>query len=44
MPFSKLGLTPSLCTPLARMGYRRVFSMEGGWRRWCELGYPVATD
>ena len=21
MPFSKLGLTPSLCTPLARMGY-----------------------
>ena len=22
MPFSKLGLAPSLCTPLARMGYR----------------------
>jgi ATP-dependent RNA helicase RhlE len=22
MPFSKLGLTPSLCSPLARMGYR----------------------
>src|SRR6186713_2711930 len=21
MPFSKLGLTPSLCTPLAKMGY-----------------------
>ena len=21
MPFSKLGLTPSLCAPLARMGY-----------------------
>ena len=23
MPFSKLGLTPSLCAPLARMGYRQ---------------------
>ena len=21
MPFSKLGLTPSLCTPLVKMGY-----------------------
>ena len=29
---------------LGRMGYRRVSSMDGGWRRWCELGYPVTTD
>jgi rhodanese-related sulfurtransferase len=26
---------------LQRMGYRRVRSMDGGWRRWCELGLPV---
>jgi rhodanese-related sulfurtransferase len=26
---------------LQRMGYRNVASMAGGWRRWCELGYPV---
>ena len=26
---------------LQRMGYRNVRSMDGGWRRWCELGYPV---
>jgi rhodanese-related sulfurtransferase len=26
---------------LQRMGYRRVQSMDGGWRRWCELGLPV---
>jgi len=25
---------------LQQMGYRRVWSMAGGWRRWCELGYP----
>jgi rhodanese-related sulfurtransferase len=29
---------------LQRMGYRHVLSMDGGWRRWCELGYPIATD
>jgi 3-mercaptopyruvate sulfurtransferase SseA len=23
------------------MGYRRVQSMDGGWRRWRELGLPV---
>ena len=27
---------------LQRMGYRAVVSMDGGWRRWCELGLPVA--
>lgn len=26
---------------LQKMGYRRVISMDGGWRRWNELGYPV---
>jgi len=26
---------------LQQMGYRNVVSMDGGWRRWCELGYPV---
>ena len=26
---------------LQKMGYRRVKSMDGGWRRWKELGYPL---
>ena len=26
---------------LQKMGYRRVQSMDGGWRRWRELGLPV---
>lgn len=26
---------------LQRMGYRNVTSMDGGWRRWKELGYPT---
>ncbi len=26
---------------LQRMGYRRVLSMAGGWRRWEELTYPI---
>ena len=29
---------------LQQMGYRRVVSMDGGWRRWGELGYPVERD
>ena len=29
---------------LQQMGYRRVVSMDGGWRRWCELGLPVERD
>ena len=29
---------------LQRMGYRRVISMDGGWRRWGELGFPVDRD
>ena len=26
---------------LRQMGYQNVLSMDGGWKRWCELGYPV---
>jgi rhodanese-related sulfurtransferase len=29
---------------LQKMGYRRVVSMAGGWRRWGELGYPTERD
>ena len=28
---------------LQQMGYRRVISMDGGWKRWKELGYPIET-
>ncbi len=26
---------------LQKMGYRKVVSMDGGWRKWRELGYPT---
>ncbi|HTG61180.1 MAG TPA: rhodanese-like domain-containing protein [Terriglobia bacterium] len=26
---------------LQQMGYSDVCSMDGGWRGWCEAGYPV---
>ncbi len=29
---------------LRQMGYTSVLSMDGGWRRWTELGYPTETD
>jgi rhodanese-related sulfurtransferase len=29
---------------LRQMGYTNVQSMDGGWRRWTELGYPTETD
>lgn len=29
---------------LQQMGYRQVVSMDGGWRRWGELGYPIARS
>lgn len=29
---------------LQRMGYKNVISMDGGWKRWRDLGYPVETD
>jgi rhodanese-related sulfurtransferase len=28
---------------LAKMGYTNVVSMDGGWRRWRELGYPAES-
>ena len=28
---------------LQQMGYTRVISMDGGWTRWRELGYPVES-
>lgn len=29
---------------LQQMGYRAVVSMDGGWRRWTELGYPTSSE
>jgi rhodanese-related sulfurtransferase len=29
---------------LQQMGYQNVISMDGGWKRWRELGYPIETD
>lgn len=29
---------------LQRMGYRRVFSMAGGWKAWRDAGAPVEGD
>ncbi len=29
---------------LQQMGYKNVISMDGGWKRWKELGYPIETD
>ena len=29
---------------LQNMGYKNVISMDGGWKRWCELGYPVEKE
>lgn len=28
---------------LAKMGYTNVVSMDGGWKRWRDLGFPVET-
>jgi rhodanese-related sulfurtransferase len=28
---------------LQKMGYTRVISMDGGWKRWFELGYPTES-
>jgi rhodanese-related sulfurtransferase len=27
---------------LQKMGYRNIFSLSGGWRKWKELHYPIA--
>jgi rhodanese-related sulfurtransferase len=29
---------------LLKMGYKNVISMDGGWKRWRELGYPIETE
>ena len=29
---------------LQNMGYKNVVSMDGGWKRWRELDYPVESD
>lgn len=29
---------------LQKMGYTNVVSMDGGWKRWGELGYPTSTE
>ena len=29
---------------LQQMGYRNVISMDGGWKRWCALGYPTTRE
>jgi len=29
---------------LQKMGYRKVISMDGGWRGWTEAGFPVIKD
>ena len=29
---------------LQQMGYTNVISMDGGWSRWRELGYPIDTE
>jgi rhodanese-related sulfurtransferase len=26
---------------LQQMGYSNVLSMDGGWRAWCNAGYPI---
>jgi rhodanese-related sulfurtransferase len=28
---------------LAKMGYTNVVSMDGGWKRWRDLGFPVES-
>ena len=29
---------------LQKMGYKKVISMDGGWRGWTEAGYPTSND
>jgi rhodanese-related sulfurtransferase len=29
---------------LQKMGYANVYSMAGGYRVWCEGGYPVSNE
>ena len=29
---------------IQKMGYRNVISMDGGFRHWCEAGFPISKD
>jgi rhodanese-related sulfurtransferase len=29
---------------LQKMGYTNVISMDGGWRDWCEAGFPTQKE
>jgi rhodanese-related sulfurtransferase len=29
---------------LQKMGYTNVVSMDGGWRGWCQAGFPTVKD
>lgn len=29
---------------LQKMGYTNVISMDGGWKRWVQLNYPIEKD
>ena len=29
---------------LLKMGYTNIRSMDGGWRRWKEMGYPITEE
>jgi rhodanese-related sulfurtransferase len=29
---------------LQKMGYKKVISMDGGWRGWTEAGYPTSNE
>ena len=43
MPFVSLGLSPSLCNPLARLGYTDVRRYEAGKDDWVQAGLAVET-
>ena len=32
------------CDNLQRIGYRNVYSMDGGWKAWKESGAPTTTE
>jgi rhodanese-related sulfurtransferase len=32
------------CDNLQRMGYRKVYSMAGGWKAWQDAGAPTEKD
>lgn len=32
-----------VCESLQKMGYKRIFSMDGGWSGWREKNFPVVS-